>query len=743
MSRFLKRYLHFFAILFVLLGDLTAVAAQNAYIRGHVVDASTGVSLADVSVSFPASGIGVSTDSDGYFRISADSVDGKLQFSLIGYKTVLRTVAPNKDVVFNIELISKSQVLSEQVVRPKGSRYRNKNNPAVELIESVIANKEKNRVSHYDYVAYNQYEKLTFYLSNTAEKLRNNFFFKKYKFITENLDTTTFEDIALMPWYMQELSSEVYLRSDPRSRRQYILGDKKVNFGKFVDSRGLNQYLKNLYQEVNIYDDNINLLTNQFLSPIASLAPTFYKFYITDTVMRDGSQWVELNFAPRNKEDMLFQGRIYVTLDGSFAVPEAHLTINPEINLNWVKDLDIQVDYKKGNDGRYVLDKTELLGSFGFTKNSQGGIVGKRVVSFADYKFTPPVSDTIFDGPEIIDRSVENAADSFWMAARHDTLSTVDQQTYGNINRLLNTPSFRRRMDLLTTLLGGYKTITPYVEAGPINTFYSFNPVEGFRLRFGARTTPQLSKRWSLDSYAAYGFGDQRWKYYFGGTYSFSNRSQFEFPQVLLKANFQRDTKIPGQELQFVQEDNFLLSFKRGNNSRWLYNDIYNVQFIHELPNHFSYQLNLKNWKQEPAGSLNYTIADGPNNVNVHDITTSEAGIVLRYAPHEAFYQGKKYRVPIKNKYPIFTFRGNFGIKGHLWLRIRLSELQPKHLQTRVRQPAWLRKSLCRRHFLHRHSALSAFVYPSRQPDLQHAAPELQPNELSGVRERPLRQHLL
>jgi len=36
----------------------------------------------------------------------------------------------------------------------------------------------------------------------------------------------------------------------------------------------------------------------------------------------------------------------------------------------------------------------------------------------------------------------------------------------------------------------------------------------------------------------------------------------------------------------------------------------------------------------------------------------------LRYAPHETFYQGKLYRVPIIDRYPIFTLRYDQGIKG-------------------------------------------------------------------------------
>jgi hypothetical protein len=41
-----------------------------------------------------------------------------------------------------------------------------------------------------------------------------------------------------------------------------------------------------MYQDIDIYDNNISLLGNQMLSPIADAAPTFYKFFITDTLQR-------------------------------------------------------------------------------------------------------------------------------------------------------------------------------------------------------------------------------------------------------------------------------------------------------------------------------------------------------------------------------------------------------------------------------------------------------------------------
>ena len=63
-------------------------------------------------------------------------------------------------------------------------------------------------------------------------------------------------------------------------------------------------------------------------------------------------------------------------------------------------------------------------------------------------------------------------------------------------------------MDLATLYFVGYKSAGKF-DIGPIQTFYSFNSVEGQRLQFGGRTNYKLSNRFYLDGYLGYGFKDE------------------------------------------------------------------------------------------------------------------------------------------------------------------------------------------------------------------------------------------
>jgi hypothetical protein len=557
-----------------------------------------------------------------------------------------------------------AEMASVTVNSRKRTKYSNRNNPAVDLIRKVVDNRERNRMSAFDHVQYQQYEKMELSLTNKPEKLMNNRLMKNYRFLVENQDTTRIEGKALVPVYLEETLSNKFYRKSPSKEKTYVLAKKKVNLGEFVDNDGITRYLNSMYTPIDIYEPNLTLLSNQLLSPISDLAPTFYRFYLGDTVEMDGIKLVRLSFAPRNPNDLLFRGNMFITLDGNYAVQKIQMGLTKHANINWTRELRIKQDFERGADGRYHVVMSNMLAEFALSKKASGGLVGERTVSFKNYVINQPAPDSVYEGrAEVIVDAPEAATDSFWTANRHTALSETEQKAYTNMDSLKNMRSYRRLMDWATLLLAGYKSAGPF-DIGPVNAFYSFNPVEGFRLRFGGRTTPKFSKRLYFETYAAYGFKDERVKYFLSGAYSFNKKSIYTFPYNFLRVSFQHDTKIPGQELQFVQEDNFLLSFKRGDNNKWLYNDIFIAEYVREFGKNISYTFGFKNWRQQAAGNIVYQKFNGTDISTIQDITTTELSAEVRWAPREQFYQGKTYRIPIYNKYPIFRLRYISGIKG-------------------------------------------------------------------------------
>jgi len=643
--------------------------AQQTTISGTITDAATKETIPYASFIITGSGKGGRTDIDGKYQIAFSGNFSELKFSYIGYKTVTRTLKVGQTQVINVSLQSEATQMDEVVINAgKKPKYSNKENPAVELIRKVIANKQKNKVENYDYVAYQKYERMLFSMSNLSDKFKNRKVFRNYQFLFQEQDSTKIGGKNVLPVFQQEKLSDNYFRKNPEKLKTVVIADKQVNFDeRFVDNKGLSTYFERMYQDIDIYDNNISVVSNQLLSPIADGAPGFYKYFITDTISTQSGQLVELSFTPRTKADLLFEGKLYVTLDGNYAIQNAFLSVNKNINLNFVRALEAKLDFEQSPDRRYHLSKSNLVVDFGLTKNSGAGFTGERTVSFRNYRINEKLPDTTYNGSSnlIVAADAQTRSEQFWDTNRPERLNAINSRVYSNLDTLQSIPSFRRTMDAVTVLFAGYKDFGAF-EVGPVNTFYSFNGVEGFRLRLGGRTTPALSKRYFFETYGAYGFTDQKLKYFLSATYSLNNKSVYAFPQNFVRASFQRDTKIPGQELQFVQEDNFLLSFKRGENNMMLYNDFYRVDYIKEFENHFSYTVGLRKWDQTPAGSLYFTGSSNiPFNRN-NNISTSEASLSLRFAPHEKFYQGKVYRTPIIDKYPTYNLRYTAGIKGVL-----------------------------------------------------------------------------
>lgn len=639
--------------------------AQRTVVSGTVRDAVTKETLPNVSVFFKDTQIGTQTDINGKYTIVSPNPQSELSFNYVGYRTVFKNIVASATQEFDVALVPDARALDEVViVGGKKVRYRNKDNPAVELIRQVIAHKDENRIKSYNTVSYREYEKMLFSLSNVSDKFRNKRMFRNYQFLFQEQDSTLIGGKNLLPVYIQEKLADNYLSKNPEKNKTIVIGEKQVQFdSRYIDNKGLKTYFDRMYQDIDIYKNNISVISNEFLSPIADGAPAFYKFFITDTIKTQKPEIIELSFTPRNTGDMLFEGKIYVTNDSHYAVTGASFGVNKNINLNFVRALKIDLDFEANDKGKYSLSKSNLLADFGIGKTKGIGFTGERTVTFKNYQFDTALPDTIFQGKSTVvlaDAAKRN--DQFWEKNRLDTISKNQLKIYGNIDTLQNLPSFKRTMKIVTLLFAGYQNLGPY-EIGPVNTFYSFNNVEGLRLRLGGRTTPELSKRYYFENYVAYGIKDEKWKFFLSGTYSLNNKSIYEFPQNYIRASFQRDTKIPGQELQFVQEDNFLLSFKRGVNDMLLYNDFYRLDYVKEFENHFSYNLGFKKWSQTPAGGLNYLNSD---NQLVNRLTTSEVSLQLRYAPNEKFYQGKIYRVPIADRYPVFTLRYTAGLKGVL-----------------------------------------------------------------------------
>ncbi len=441
--------------------------AMVTSVSGQVTDAVSGQPIPFTSIRFTGSAYGASSDKQGRFMLSVPGGFNRVTFSIIGYQSVTRTIKPGRMNELQARLAISQTQLKE--VSVKGSkRYRNKGNPAVELIQEVIDHKEQNRMESSDYLQYDQYERTGLFFSNLSPKLFNNRYLRQYSFMLDSSQKINGKAQTTLPVFFSEKLLQNYYRKNPEKSIQVLNAQKEINVIKFIDTAGAGIYLNRLYgNNIDIYSNNIFIITNQFLSPIADHSPDFYQFFIVDTVQSGKQKLVNLRFRPRNKGDLLFEGTLRITLDDRYAVVSCEMNIDRQTNLNFMRSLGIRVDFQQYPDGHYYLTKSNVKADFGILKNGSKGIFGEREIFYSNYKLNSPLPAAFYNGKKLQTLPNFNQQDSsYWAHYRADTLSPRQARVYAHINQLANMPSFKTTSWITSTLFLGYADAGP-VQIGP------------------------------------------------------------------------------------------------------------------------------------------------------------------------------------------------------------------------------------------------------------------------------------
>ncbi|HJP64081.1 MAG TPA: DUF5686 family protein, partial [Mucilaginibacter sp.] len=495
----------------LLLLTLNAAAQQTdtisnvTTVKGQVIDAGTGKPLMYVTVNFNGNAYAVSTDSVGEFNLSRPGAFAKVTFSLIGYQPVVKVIKPGQVNHLHISMYGSQNQLKEVVITSaKKQRYRNKDNPAVALIQQVINHKNENRMESAAYLQYSQYERTGLSFFNLPKKFINGKFFSKYKFMLDTTEDANGKQQVLLPVLLSEKLSDIYYRKQPEKDIQVLNAEKGVNIMKFIDTAGVNVYLNQLYgNNVDIYQNNIFIIANQFLSPIADHSPNYYKFFIIDTTSTAAGKQIELAFTPRTRGNVLFEGKLVVSLDGRYAVTACEMGVNNQINVSFMRSLKIRLDFVQQPNSRYYLTRSDVKADFGLSKTKGWGVIGERTVAYSNYKLDIPQPEAFYNGKSLqVAPQAASIDTAYWAAHRTDTLSRQQAHVYTNMRKVEQMPSYKRTMWWLSTLTGGYADAGP-VQIGPIGQFFSFNSQEGLRFEGGARSTPKFDSTFYFQGYGA------------------------------------------------------------------------------------------------------------------------------------------------------------------------------------------------------------------------------------------------
>lgn len=649
-------------LLFLFLFQITTLLNAQTILKGTVIQDETEEPLSFISVGLKGFDIGTRTDSNGHFIVNTSHNSGELVFSSLGFE--MKTISFKGSESFVVVLKKGKQGFDVNISAKK--KYRNKGNPAVELIKKVIEHKSLNREENTPYLQFDEYEKTNLAFINPGKSIVKNPLFRQFQFMMKNIDTNSIPSKKLLPFYIEEKLYHRYFRDNPKLEKSLLKADKKIEFDKrLINNNGISTSMKYLYQDIDIYKNNIYFLTNSFLSPIADLAPTFYKFYIQDTTIIHQVKVVRMQFYPRNTTDLLFAGELFITLDGNYAIEAATLSLTKNTAINWVNQLNVNLEFERQENGRYFNSFSETKVDFGMP-GIKTEILGTRTQVFKNYQTNSIIPDFIFNGPKeesIIEDSVQ--MNKYLVQNRPEPLSIYEAKTYSNYDSLNNMKSFQRSLYWGSFLFSGYLNLRA-VELGPWGSFFSGNPVEGFKARLAARTTVEWSKSFYLAGNLGYGFKNKQLTHYLSSAYAFNHKSIYTFPEHYIQLSHAYDIRTPGLDIQFQAEGIPILSFKRGENDQFLYDDVWALNYLVESRSHFSVVLNAKRWNQEAVGALHFIEKSNGIVDTTHSITSTELGLNLRYAPGEQFYDQKSGRAYIPHRKPVFTAQFTMGIPGVL-----------------------------------------------------------------------------
>ena len=683
-----------FRITFILLVLMIVALPLRAQLSGYIIDDETGDSIPYASAIYRGHGVAVASNINGHFRIARHN-GWVLTFSAIGYVSKTMTITANTKNTFNVKLKPDTKTLKEVTIKSKKARYSRKNNPAVELMKKVIAAKKQTDLDNRDYYQYNKYQKLTLALNDiTPERLQEDKL-KNKKWFTDQVEKCEYTGKLILPVSVDETVTQKIYRKSPHSEKNIVKGQNSSGVNDLLQTGDiLTTTMKDVFTDVNIYDDQIRLLQYPFTSPIGKDAIGFYRYYIMDTLYVDRDKCIHLHYMPNNQQDFGFRGDIYVLADSSYQVKRCELTIPKRSDVNFVENLEVKQEFTMLPDSSWVLSIDDMIAEIKLASWIQKCVI-IRNTRLTDYAFDE-LPKQLFKGKakDVKEADAMMRDEAFWNQYRQVSLTKSESKMDAFVHNLEQIKGFKYIIFGMKALIENFvETGNPSkVDIGPINTMLTSNPVDGLRTRISAQTTAKLNPNWFASGYFARGWDSKKNYYKADLIYSFNKKEYLprEFPKRTLTLSSTYDIMAPSDKFMKTDKDNVFTSFKWSKVDKMMFYNRQEITFEREEDWGFKTTIGFKTEENEGASDLyfipmrQYTAAqneatqapaadaatEGLTPEAMRGLSaqfrTSQFHVELRFAPGETFINTKQRRLKINLDAPVFSIGHTLGVKGFL-----------------------------------------------------------------------------
>ena len=655
---------------------MISLSAQTK-VSGIVVD-NSNQPVPYANVVFKGSKTGVVSNEDGRFYIESAENYSALVVSFVGF--------PDKEVKlpslvnYNFKVVLK-EGNSLKEVKIFAGKTSKKNNPALDILRKIWERRRKNGLKMFKQYQYDKYEKVEFDMNTIDSAFMKSKIFKGMEFVFKSIDTSRVTGKTYLPIFINESLTELYGDNETKKTKEILKANKNSGIG---NGDGVNVFIKDLYNDFDIYDNYLNFFDKSFTSPLSRTGIDVYNYVLADTAFIDNKWCYNIVFYPRRKNELTFKGDFWVN-DSTFAIKKINMAITKSANINWVKDIYLEQEFDVLNDSVFLPTRDYMMSDFALRKKEESkGVYGKRTTLYRNFKFNEKKSEKFYkDEVNYIDNSVYNKSNDYWEENRFEKLNKDEVKIYKMIDTLKTVKRFKQIYNLVSILGSGYIQFGHF-DYGPIFSTIGYNEVEGVRLRAGGRTYFGPNDLWRLQGYTAYGFEDNKFKYGASGKWMIDKKNR-----IVISGGNRRDVEQIGASLTTTNDvlgRSYASSglFTTGANGKLTNINLSALAIEIEPIKNLTFQLGFSYRTLESASDtfkLDYYL-DTTLTTSKSEVKQSELNLQVEFTPKKKTIGYGVERIDIDSPYSRFFINYSQGFKGFI-----NSDFDYQKLQLYYKQP--------------------------------------------------------
>jgi hypothetical protein len=234
--------------------------------------------------------------------------------------------------------------------------------------------------------------------------------------------------------------------------------------------------IQNVFQDIDIYQNDIPLVDRTFVSPISRNGYSTYHYVLNDSLTTDIGKEYIIYFFPIQDGDLAFEGKFSVS-STDYALTQIEMRTHPKINLNWVRNFFIEKTFLI-KDSIFLPSKSEFEGDFTLlTKGDQEkGLYVKQIDYFDAFALNKEIPVSDFQPPDPQHRPDQYERPTNYWKNEISTLAE-DQSFFEQIQKVKDNRKIKKWVGNITMISTGYVPVAKNLQLGSLWTTFGSNGI--------------------------------------------------------------------------------------------------------------------------------------------------------------------------------------------------------------------------------------------------------------------------